>query len=156
MASASRRLKRQLGKPAPSFDHLKIDLGFVSPVIQLTDDLHAICAAVLIEAIDPSPSRFGHTALDNGPVKLGYPAGPKVGRQSPRGLAGFRQEHNTRGRAVEPVQQADVNVPRLGISHLEVLADQIDQAGIARTVALLQQSGGLVYGQTMVVFKESL
>jgi len=79
MASASRRPQRQLGVPAPSFQHLEVDASRLSRFVALLHDIHSIKAAVFLQAIDPLARGLGHDTLDDRPVKLGNPARSKFG-----------------------------------------------------------------------------
>jgi len=79
MASACRRPQRQLGVPGPSFQHLEVDAGGPGRFAAFLHDIHSICAAVFLKAIDPLALRVGDHTLNDRPVELRNPAGPKFG-----------------------------------------------------------------------------
>ena len=154
MASPRRGPQLELGKRSRSLQDAERDPGFLARRTLLEHDAGTVLPCVLFEQVDPFPFLLTGLSFHDRPVELRDRPRSKLRRQPAGRLAGLGQKNDPRRRAVEPVQQPDVNVPRLGVSGLEIMRRQVDQARITRRVPLREQPGGLVHGQAVVVFEQ--
>lgn len=69
------------------------------------------------------------------------------------GLAGLGEDHNSRNRLIKPMNDAEKNIARLGVSLLEVFLG-IVKKGISLDFAMCRwQSSGLGKNQKVIVFQ---
>ena len=100
------------------------------------------------------PASSGGMPFDDRPVELRDRPRAKLLRKPSGRLAGLGQQHDARRRPIEPMQQPDVDISRLRVARLQVVRGDVDQARLARAIALREQPGGLVHGQAVVVLEE--
>src|SRR5262245_53546461 len=136
MAPSGRGPQLEQGRIRPAFQHPECQPRLLAPLLRVRQRSRLVGATILLEPIDPDPFLFARGSLHDRPVDLLDGAGAELRRQSTRGLAGPGQEDYARGRPIEPMDQPDVDVPRLAVSFLEIPACEVYERLRSRFIAL--------------------
>ena len=99
---------------------------------------------------------LGRGVADNGPVVLLEIAGAHLLNHTTQCFGGFRKQHNPTYRTVEAMDDTAVDLAGLVVADLDVLFDEVGQAGVACLVALRYLARQFVDGQQVVVLVEYL
>jgi len=137
-----------------SLDEVEREPGVVAPRVAWIDDSNDVPNLIFPEPIRPLPLSLGGATLDHGSVDLADRSVTKLASEPIGSFARPGEQDDPRRRPVEPVDKPDEDVTGLGISRLQIVASQVNEAGLARLVSLGQKSGRFVDSETMIVFEK--
>src|SRR5262245_17879863 len=103
---------------------LVVQQGLACPLRAWLDNVDPVAVAIAQQPVFERASRALDLALDDGPVNLLDRPLAKLFRQPRRPLAGPGEQHHARDRPIEPLDDAEKDLARLGVFLLEVGLDR--------------------------------